>query len=154
MVCVTFYPLEIPMQNAYNDMMKMWSQFKMPNMQMPNIPNVNLNNVVNLGKKNIEACSGAYQCMVEGSQEIARRQVELARSSAENTLKTAKDLLVNGSPEINTAKQAAFAKNMIEQNLSNLREICELYTKSGFEAFDVINKRAAECFEEIGKLNK
>jgi phasin family protein len=144
------------MQNAYNDMMKMWSQFKMPGMQMqmPSIPNVNMGNVVNLGKRNLEACSGAYQCVIEGVQEASRRQVELARASAEHTLKTAKDMLVNGSPEINTAKQAAFAKTMLEQCLSNMREICELYTKSGFEAFDLMNKRAAQNFEEISKMSK
>jgi phasin family protein len=140
------------MQNAYNDMMKMWSQFKMPEMPMPSMPAMDMGNVVTFGKRNVEAYSSAYQCMVEGMQEVARRQVELARSSAERALKTAKDMLVNGSPEINTARQAEFAKIMIEQSLSNMREICELCTKSGFEAFDLMNKRAAESFEEMGKM--
>jgi len=69
-------------------------------------------------------------------------------------LKTTKDMLVNGSPEINTSKQAEFAKAMIEQCMSDLREVSELYTESGFEAFDVLNKRAAESFEEISRLTK
>lgn len=148
------------MQNPYNDMMKMWSQFKMPgmeNIQFPkagNVPNFDVNSVLSIGKRNAEACSSACQCVTEGMQSVARRQAELARASVEKLLKTTKDLLVNGSPEINTAKQAEFTKALIEQSLSNLREVSELYTKSSFEAFDVLNKRAAESFEELSKLAK
>lgn len=152
------------MQNPYNDIMKMWSQFKMPGMehfqmpQMPQMPKMgalpDMGSVVNMGKRNMEACTSAAQCVTEGMQSVARRQAELARASVEKMLKTTKDMMVNGSPEINTAKQAEFAKAMIEQCMSNLREMSELCTKSGFEAFDVLNKRAAENFEEISKLAK
>lgn len=146
------------MQNPYNDMMKMWSQFKMPGIENFQMPKVNqlpdVGSVVSIGKRNVEACTSAAQCVTEGLQTVARRQAELARQSVEKVLKTTKDMMVNGSPEINTAKQAEFAKTLIEQSLSNLREVSELYTKSGFEAFDVLNKRAAESFEEISKLAK
>ncbi len=165
------------MQN-YNDMMKMWSQFKVPgmeNMQMPQmpkmdqmfkmpqmpqmpkmgqVPNMDMSAVTNMGKRNMEACTSAAQCVTEGMQTAARRQSELARASVEKLLKTSKDMLSGGSPEINTAKQAEFAKAMIEQCMSNLREVSELYSKSSFEAFDVLNKRAAQNFEELSKLAK
>lgn len=148
------------MQNPYNDMMKMWSQFKMPgaeNFQFPKsvqLPSFDITSVVSIGKRNAEACSSATQVVTEGMQTVARRQAELARASVEKLLKTTKDMMVNGSPEINTAKQAEFAKSLIEQSLSNLREVSELYTKSGFEAFDVLNKRAAESLEELSKIAK
>lgn len=156
------------MQNPYNDMMKMWSQFKVPgmeNMQMPQmpqmqmpkmgqVPSLDMGSVVSMGKRNVEACTSAAQCVTEGMQTVARRQAELARQSVEKVLKTTKDMMSGGSPEINTAKQAEFAKAMIEQCMSNLREVSELCTKSGFEAFDVLNKRAAESFEEISKMAK
>lgn len=148
------------MQNPYNDVLKMWSQFKVPgieNFQFPKagqVPNFDVNSVVSIGKRNAEAYSSATQVVTEGLQTVARRQAELARASVEKLLKTTKDMLVNGSPEINTTKQAEFAKALVEQSLSNLREVSELYTKSGFEAFDVLNKRAAESFEELSKLAK
>jgi phasin family protein len=146
------------MQNPYNDMMKMWSQFKMPSLdnlpKMGQMPAMDMNSVVSNAKRNVEACSSAAQCVTEGAQTVARRQAELARASVEKLLKTTKDMLVNGSPEINTSKQAEFAKAMIEQCMSNLREVSELCTKSGFEAFDVLNKRAAESFEEISRFSK
>ena len=58
-------------------------------------------------------------------------------------------MLVNGSPEINTGKQVELAKTLFESSLNNLREVSELVTKSGFEVFDVLNKRATESIEEI-----
>lgn len=144
------------MQNMYADMMKMWNQqMKSPmQMGMPPVPSMAMDEVVAMGKRNMEACSEAASCVTEGIQTIARRQAELARASVEKMLKTSKDMLVNGSPEINTAKQAEFAKTMIEQSMSNLREMSELCAKSSFEAFDVLNKRAAEHFEELSFIGR
>jgi len=42
---------------------------------------------------------------------------------------------------------------MFENSLSNLREVSELVTKSGFELFDVVNRRAAESLDEITSLS-
>lgn len=138
-------------QNPFADMMKQFSQFapQMPQMQMPQMPNVDMNQWMNVGRRNAEACSAATQAMAESAQAITRRQAELARAQVEKCLKTAKDMLVNGSPEINTTKQVEFAKNMFETSLNNLREVGELVTKSGFEVFDVLNRRASESIEEM-----
>lgn len=144
------------MQNMYADMMKMWTQVKP--MQMPSFGSIpqmpDMQNIVDMGKRNMEACSEAAACVTEGMQTIARRQADLARNSVQKSLKTSKDMLVNGSPEINTTKQAEFAKSLIEQSVNNLREMSELCAKSAFEAFDVLNKRASESFEEISGLSK
>jgi len=85
-------------------------------------------------------------------QAISRRQAELARQHVEKMLKTSKDMLVNGSPEINTGKQVELAKTLFESSLNNLREVSELMTKSSFEVFDVLNKRASESIEEISSF--
>ena len=144
------------MQNMYADMMKQWAgAMKAPQMpQMPQMPNIGLDQVVAIGKRNMEACSEAASCLTEGLQTVARRQADIARKSVENLLKTSKDMLVNGSPEINTAKQAEFAKSLIEQSVNNIREVSELCTKSSMEAFDVFSRRTTENFEEIGGLGK
>jgi len=132
------------MQNPYADFMKTWSEYKAPTM-----PSFDVNNMMNYGRRNAEACSAAGQAMAESAQTIARRQAELARAHVEKLLKTTKDMLVNGSPEINTGKQVELAKVMFESQLNNLREVSELVTKSGFEVFDVLNKRASESIEEM-----
>jgi phasin family protein len=111
------------------------------------------NQLVSTQRRNIEAMSEANQVVVEGAQAISRRQAEVIRSNVEDVLKASKDLLTSGTPETNLTKQTDFAKSIFETTLSNLREVTEMVTKSGFEAFDVLNKRAAETLEEISKAS-
>ena len=131
-------------QNPYADMMKMWSEYKAPQM-----PAFDISQAMASGRRNAEAVNAAGQTMAESVQAICRRQAELARAHVEKCLKTTKDMLVNGSPEINTGKQMELAKTVFESSLNNLREVSELCTKSGFEVFDVLNKRASATIEEL-----
>lgn len=132
------------MQNPYADVMKFWNDYQAPQMGA-----FDMNQAVSFGRRNAEAVTAASQALSESVQAISRRQAELARQHVEKVLKTTKDMLVNGSPEINTTKQVDLAKTMFESSLNNLREVSELVTKSGFEVFDVLNKRASESIEEI-----
>lgn len=131
-------------QNPYAEAMKFWSDYQTPPMAA-----FDIGQVVSFGRRNAEAMTAAGQAMSESMQAISRRQAELARAQVEKVLKTTKDMLVNGSPEINTSKQVDLAKTVFESSLNNLREVSELVTKSGFEVFDVLNKRASESIEEM-----
>lgn len=112
---------------------------------------LDFNQMFSTQRRNIEALSAANQVVVEGVQAISRRQAEVMRSNVEDTLKASKDLMTSGTRETNLTKQADFAKSFFETSLQNLREITEMATKSGFEAFDVLNRRAAETLEEMSK---
>lgn len=129
--------------NPYSDAMKFWSEFQTPQ------AGFDMNRAVAFGRRNAEAVTAAGQAVSESLQAISRRQAELTRAHVETVLKTSKDMLVNGSPEINTGKQVELAKALFESSLNNLREVSELMTKSGFEVFDVLNRRASESIEEI-----
>lgn len=130
--------------NPYADAMKFWNDYKAPQM-----PAFDFNQTLNSGRRTAEALTAAGQAVAESYQAIARRQAELARAQVEKVLKSSKDMLVNGSPEINTTKQIELAKSVFEASLNNLREVSELVTKSGFEVFDVLNKRASESLSEL-----
>ena len=134
-------------QNPFADIMKTFSEYK-----TPALPNFDVSQLLNVSRRNAEAVSAAGQTLAESAQAITRRQAELARAHVEKVLKTTKEMLVNGSPEINTAKQVEFAKTLFESSLNNLREVGELVTKSGFEVFDVLNRRASESIEEISSV--
>lgn len=134
------------MQNPYADAVKFWSNLQA---QAPQLQSFDFNNAVAFGRRNVEAVTAASQTLTDSAQAIARRQAELARGQVEKVLKTTKDLFVNGSPEINTGKQVELVRTAFEASLNNLREVTELVTKSGFEAFDVLNKRAAESLDEL-----
>jgi phasin family protein len=134
-------------QNPFADMMKTFSEFKAPTLGA--LPTVDVNQMMASSRRNAEACTAAGQAMSESVQAIARRQAELARAQVEKLLKTTKDMLVNGSPEINTTKQVELAKTMFESSLNNVREVCELVSKSNLEVFDKLNRRASESIEEL-----
>lgn len=104
-------------------------------------------------RRNLEALSEANQVIVEGAQAVSRRQAEVVRENVENVLKASRDMLTGGTPETNMTKQAELTKDLFESTFSHLRELSEMITKSGFEAFDVLNRRAAETLEEIGKAS-
>ena len=131
-------------QNPFADLFKNFQDFK-----APSVAAFDFNQLVSVGRRNAEAVSAASQAVAESAQAISRRQAELARGHVEKVLKTTKEMLVNGSPEINTTKQVEFAKTLFESSLNNLREVGELATKSMFEAFDICNRRASESIEEI-----
>ncbi len=128
-------------QNPFADMTKMFADFK--------TPQFDVSGAMNASRRNLEAVTEAGQTVVENAQAIARRQAELARTHVEKMLKSGKDMLVNGSPEINTGKQIELARAVMESSLNNMREVSEMVTKSGFELFDVFNRRAAEQLEEL-----
>lgn len=110
---------------------------------------LDFNQLFSTQRRNIEALSEVNQAVVEGAQAISRRQAEVARNNVESVLKASKDMMTGGSPEASLSKQAELAKTIFEDAFSNLREISETVMKSGFEAFDVINRRIAESLEEI-----
>ena len=133
-------------QGAFADAMKQFTDIKPAQFDV--------NRAMDISRKNVEAFSAANQTAAEGVQAIARRQAEIARSHVESMLQTSRDMLTSGSPEVNTTRQAELAREVFEASLSNMRELSELATKSSFEVFDVLNRRAAESMEEISKFSK
>jgi phasin family protein len=107
------------------------------------------NQVFSTQRRNLEALSAANQAVVEGAQAISRRQAEVLRANVENVLKVSKEVMTGGTPDVSVTRQADLARALFENTLSNLREVTETVTKSGFEAFDVLNKRVAESLEEL-----
>jgi len=134
-------------QFSQADMMKQFSQFKAPS--MPAMPSFDMNQMMSVGRKNAEACTAASQAISESCQAITRRQAERSRAQVEKTLKTCKDMLTNGTPEINTTKQVELAKTVLESNLNSLREAGEVAMKSYFEAYDMLVSRASQSIEEM-----
>ncbi|MCI5049505.1 MAG: phasin family protein [Rickettsiales bacterium] len=131
-------------KNPFADYQKAFSEFKVPNLDM--------NQAVAFNRRNAEAFSTASSVLAESAQAVSRQQVESARANYEQVLNAAKKMMVSGSPEINPSTQAELARSLFESSLNNLRDISELVSRTGFMAFDVINKRTAESLEEISEM--
>lgn len=129
--------------NPFADMQKAFTEAK--------VPSFDYNQFFAIQRRNVEALSTANQLMAEGVQAVSRRHAELARENVEEVLNNAKDMMTGGSPEINTSKQTELAKALFQKSMSNFREASELFTKSSFEAFELLNKRASDSMEELQK---
>ena len=110
-----------------------------------------MNQLINTQRRNWEAGSAAMQCMVDAAQAVSRRQADAARESVEEVLQASRETFASGTPEAGLARQAEVAKQLVESSVVNFREVSEMLTKSSFEAFDVLNRRAAESMEEVSQ---
>ena len=105
-------------------------------------------------RKNLEAFTQANQLAVQGFQELAKRQVEFARTAMDEATSLVRDWTSIGTAEERLQKQAAFAKQALEKSVTGTREIVELAGKTQTEAFDVLSKRFSESLEEWGTIAK
>ncbi len=109
---------------------------------------VDMNKMFDSQRRNVEAASAAVQTVVEGVQAVSRRQAEVLREGVEQALASSRQVLTSGTPEASMTKQAELARNLFESAVVNFREVSELLTKTSFEAFDLINRRASEALSE------
>ena len=133
-------------KNGFFDVSKVMADFR--------LPTVDVEAVVAAQRKNIEALTQANQLAVEGVQAVARRQVEIARQAVEEYTSLLRELSTPVAPEDRLAKQVDVVTGAVEKGLANARELTELATKANTEAFNVINKRVTESFDEVRDFAK
>jgi phasin family protein len=138
--------------NAFTDMFKNNEMFKNADAFKSMFKgNFDMNQPIDALRRNAEAVTEACQVVAEGAQENFRAGTETLRSNVETVLKNSKDVFTSGSPEASLAKGADLLRSLYENTLANVREITEMATKVGFEAFEVLNKRASETMDEISQ---
>ena len=113
------------------------------------LPSFDVEAMIAAQRKNIEALTAANQVAFEGVQNIAKRQIEIARQTTEELSQVAKELATVGSPEDKIARQAALAKDAFETAIANLRELSGIAQKANTQAVDLISKRVVENLEEV-----
>ncbi len=124
-----------------NDFTKMFSEFKIPGMDMQSL--------VATQRRNIEAVQTANQLAIEGVQAVVRRQSEIMRQMVEESSTVLRDMMATGAPEQKIAQQTDLVKSAFEKALGNLRELTEMVAKSNTEAADVLTKRIGESLTEL-----
>jgi phasin family protein len=105
-------------------------------------------------RKNLEALTQANQLAVQGFQELAKRQVEFARTAMDEASAMVRGWSETGTAEERLQKQATFAKQALEKSVEGARELVELAGKTQTDAFDVLTKRFSESIDEWGTLAK
>jgi phasin family protein len=117
-------------------------------------PGFNVEALMANQRKNLEALTQANQLAVQGFQELAKRQVEFARTAMDEASALVRGWSETGTAEERMQKQATFAKRAFANGVNNTRELVELAGKTQAEAFDVLNKRFTESFHETTSFAK
>lgn len=115
-------------------------------------PGFDVDSILAAQKKNVEAMIGANQIVAEGFQAVAKRQLEMAQSTVQDTQARFTDLMSSEKPEERMAKQAELVKTGIEQASQSMHEMSEVLRKSQTEAFALIKRRMDEGVDEIKDL--
>jgi phasin family protein len=100
-------------------------------------------------RRNMEALSQANQAAVEGVHALARRQIEITREAFEGFSTLMRDMAQPVSPEDRIAKNAEYAKKMLENGANHGREIATIAVKAGSDAAEILHKRATEGLDEL-----
>jgi phasin family protein len=124
------------------DVFKTMGQFKAPGFDMEAM--------MATQRKNMEAAAAASQRAFEGMSAIMRRQAEVARESAETTMKAMSEC-ASCAPEERVAKQADFAKSAYTNFFANSKEFYDMAAKTADETMGLINDRMTATIDESKK---
>ncbi len=127
------------------DPARMMGSFRMPGMDVDTLANSQ--------RKNLEAMTTANRTAFEGMQAVMRRQMEMFRQGMEDMTNMGKTMN-GGNPQETMAAQAEAMKDAYQRSVSNARELSDMVTRSGNEAFEVLNKRFTEALDEASQSMK
>lgn len=130
------------------DMMKMFSSMKMPNM-------MDFQALADAQRRNLEAMAAANRVAMEGAQAVARRNMELMQQTMAEMSEAMRGLTaMDGNPATKAAQQAELMKANYERAVASMKELADLIQKSNGEALEVLNRRFAEALEEMQAMVK
>jgi phasin family protein len=118
------------------------------------LPGLDFGSLVAAHRKNLEALRQANELVLEGLQTLAQRQLELVRLAVEEAPAALSGWAHPGAPDEQMAQHVDLAKQAFEKAIVQARELAELVGKANAEAFEVLQKRMAESFEEVRDLTK
>ncbi|MDI9349522.1 MAG: TIGR01841 family phasin [Candidatus Symbiobacter sp.] len=131
-------------ENLVPNMFKdMFSNFK--------IPGLNLEQIAEHTRANFESLMKANQVAASGLNEIGKRQTEIFRQTLDQAMEIIKHGFEEMSHEQRLAKQTELTKLAFEKAMLNAKELAELATKSGKDTADIIQQRIKTSLEEIQK---
>ncbi len=105
---------------------------------------VNFKALWDIQQKNFEAATAAGTKLAEGAQQVLKRQAQQVEAAFQES--------VQGFSPANLGqfdKQVEFVKLSVEKSVANARELAELTTKTGQEAFEILRKRAEAGMGEL-----
>jgi len=111
---------------------------------------VGMKDVMESGRRSVQAYAEAQQVAAQSLQTIIQRQAEIISQIVQDNSAIAQEIINEGTPEEKIARGAELIRSAYERTVTGVQEVGDICNKSSREACDIINKRVAECFDEIG----
>lgn len=115
---------------------------------MKNAP-FNFKEILESGRRSIQACSDAQQVAVESFQAIAKRQSEIMKQIVQDQSSIAKEVMAEGTTEEKIARSAELIREAYEKAYGATREVGDIANKSTREAYDILSARVSTALEEV-----
>jgi phasin family protein len=113
------------------------------------VPQFDMSQILEHHQKNMEAMSRSWQAVAGGAGAVATKQREIMAAAIKDVTEHVQSYKPGGDPKEVMAKQAEFAKQAMEAAIANTRDIAGLLQKSSAEAFQIVQDRMKESYEEI-----
>ncbi|MDA7419118.1 TIGR01841 family phasin [Xenophilus arseniciresistens] len=108
-------------------------------------------NLMENGRKDIEALVEANKRSYQGLQTVVQRQTEMLRSSITQWQETVSGMQ-GQDISANLSKLDEMGRSAFQQALNDMRELAEVAAKSQSEAFDIVRQRIQDNVEQAAKL--
>jgi phasin family protein len=118
------------------------------------VPGVDWQAIMASQQKNISALTEANQRLFDGARAVMQQQTEILQKAMSELTAASQDMMKEGDPQAGAKKRFELAKSSFEAAVANMQELADVAGRSNGEAHEIINKRAAEAFEEIKAVIK
>lgn len=100
-------------------------------------------------RRNVEAMTAVCQLAIDCVQASAQRQAQIFRDTADEMMSSFKSYGKVENPQEQAASQLKVNRHAFERGLESMRSLAELVARTNTEAFEIINKRATNCLQEL-----
>ncbi|MGH6718754.1 MAG: TIGR01841 family phasin [Alphaproteobacteria bacterium] len=129
--------------------------FRMPQLDSGfRMPQLDAETMATAQRRNVEAMTAVCQLAFDCVQVSAQRQAQVFRDTAEEVLASFREVGRIESPQDQAASQMKANRVALERGMESLRSLAELVARANTEAFEIINKRAASCLQEMQDVVK
>ena len=121
-------------------------------MSMPKVPGIDPSEFMDTQKKNMDAFVSANKAAADAYQDLFRKQVEIFQSTLEEAQKHVSDVPPSDVSAEAAQKHMSYAQEAVNTAMAHMNDFAEEARKANSEAFETVQKRAAESAQELQKL--
>ena len=98
--------------------------------------------------RNVEALVAAQRAALDGNRTLLEEIGEIAKETAEKSLKAVQDLAAETDPKANVGKRFGLLKTALQDGIGNANRIAEVSARASAETATILQNRAFAALDE------